>query len=222
VGAELAFEFGYAVQSSTSKAGRGKRLKLLTKAVSVGVFVLAYSVQAADIESNSVSIVQNALAKLWDYQANHGSERGWSLGLELPEVVINQYIHQLIASGQRQGVLDAQVKFVADNRVALTCNLDVPKVCGWDAKLCKQAKLGNRASLPLEAQITMDVSGGVAAVSVTRVTSPGFTADPALLKKLLVTVASHQPEHFELGKPIHLAFPLSAAVHGNMLTVKVN
>ncbi len=104
----------------------------------------------------------------------------------------------------------------------LNCNLDLPKVCGWDAKLCKQAKLGGQPSLPLEAQITMNVSGGVAAVSLTRVTSPGFTSDPALLKKLLEAVASHQPEHFELGKPIRLAFPLSAAVHGNMLTVKVN
>lgn len=188
----------------------------------MAVFLLSLSVHAADVDSSSVGIVQNALAKLWDYQANHGSERGWSLGVELPEVVINQYIHQLIASGQRQGVLDAQVKFVAGNGVDLTCNLDLPKVCGWDAKLCKQAKLGGRPSLPLEAQITMDVSGGVAAVSVTRVTSPGFAVDPALLKKLVETIASHQPEHFELGKPIHLAFPLSAAVHGSMLTVKVN
>ncbi len=202
--------------------GRGKRLKQLTKAASVVAFLLARSVQAADIDSNSVSLVQSALAKLWDYKANHGSERGWSLGLELPEVVINQYIRQLIASGQRQGVLDAQIKFGAGSGVDLTCNLDLPKVCGWNAKLCKQAKLGDRPSLPLQAQMTLDVSGGVAAVSVTRVTSSGFTGDPSVLKKLVEAVASHQPEHFELGKPIHLAFPLNAAVHGNMLTVKVN
>ncbi len=70
----------------------------------------SHTLQAADVDSNSVSIVQSALAKLWDYKANHGSQRGWSLGLALPEVVINQYIHQLIASGQRQGVLDAADK----------------------------------------------------------------------------------------------------------------
>jgi hypothetical protein len=54
------------------------------------------------------------------------------------------------------------------------------------------------------------------------VTSSGFTGDPSVLKKLVEAVASHQPEHFELGKPIQLAFPLNAAVHGNVLTVKVN
>jgi hypothetical protein len=210
------------VQSITLKVGRGRRLKLLTQAAGVIVFLLAPSAPAADIDSNSVSVVQGALAKLWDYQTNHGRERGWSLGMELPEIVINQYIHQLIASGQRQGVLDAQVKFTSGNAVDLTCNLDLPKVCEWDAKSCKQAKLGNRRSLPLEARITMDVSGGVATVSVTRVASPGYTADPALLRKLVEAVASHQPEHFALGKPIHLAFPLSAAAHGNTLTVKVN
>jgi hypothetical protein len=188
----------------------------------VVIFVPAPTVRAADIDSNSVSIVQGALARLWDYKANHGSERGWSLGLELPEIVINQYIHQLIASGQRKGVLDAQVKFRADGGVDLACNLDLPKVCGWNEKLCKQAKLGDRPSLPLQAQITMNVSGGVASVTVTQVASPGFTGDPALLKKLVEAVALHQPEHFELGKPIHLAFPLSAAVHGSVLTVKVN
>lgn len=210
------------MQSGTLKTGRGKRLRRLTNAAGLVAFLLVNTLQAADVDSTSVSIVQSALAKLWDYKANHGSQRGWSFGLELPEVVINQYIHQLIASGQRQGVLDAQIKFGAGNGVDLTCNLDLPKVCGWNAKLCKQAKLGDRRSLPLQAQITMDVSGGVAAVSVTGVTSPGFDADPALLKKLIETLASHQPEHFDLGKPIHLAFPLSAAVHGNMLTVKVN
>jgi hypothetical protein len=210
------------VQSNTLKVGRGRRLTLLTQAASVAIFLLAPTVRAADIDSNSVSIVQGALARLWDYKTNHGSERGWSLGLELPEIVINQYIHQLIASGQRQGALDAQVKFTPDNGVDLTSNLDLPKVCGWNEKLCKQAKLGDRSSLPLQARMTMSVSGGVASVTVTQVTSPGFTGDPALLKKLLETVASHQPEHFELSKPIHLAFPLSAAVHGNVLTVKVN
>jgi hypothetical protein len=195
--------------------------KLLTRGASV-VILLTPTVRAADVDSNSVSIVQGALARLWDYKANHGSERGWSLGLELPEIVINQYIHQLIASGQRQGVLDAQVKFRPDNGVDLTCDLDLPKVCGWNAKLCKQAKLRDRPSLPLQAQLTLKVSGGVASVTVKQVASPGFTGDPALLKKLVEAVASNQPEHFELGKPIHLAFPLNAAVHGNVLTVKVN
>jgi len=210
------------VQSIIVKIARGRRTKRLIQGAGLVVLLLAPAVQAADIDSSSVSIVQNALARLWDYKANHGSERGWSLGLELPEIVINQYIHQLIASGQRQGVLNAQIKFGAGNEVDLACDLDLLKVCAWNGKLCKQAKLEGRASLPLQAQITMDVSGGVAAVTVTQVTSPGFTGDRALLKKLVETVASQQPEHFELGKPIHLAFPLSAAAHGNVLTIKVN
>lgn len=186
------------------------------------ILLLTPAGQAADLDSSSVSLVQSAFARLWDYKANHGSERGWSLGLELPEIVINQYIHQLVVSGQRQGVLDAQVKFRPDGGVDLSCTLDLPKVCAWNAKACQQAKLGDRASLPLQAQFTLKISDGVAAVSVTQVTSPGFTGDTGLLKKLMEAVAAHQPEHFDLAKPIHLAFPLNAAVHGNTLTVKVN
>jgi hypothetical protein len=63
------------VQSGTLKVGRGRRLKLLTQAAGVVAFLLTTTVRAADIDSNSVSIVQSALARLWDYKANHGSER---------------------------------------------------------------------------------------------------------------------------------------------------
>ena len=172
---------------------------------------------AAAWPDDAVETVKSTLARLWDYQASNGADKGWSIAFSFPETVVNDYIKYLISSHTRDGVRDASVKLKHDS-VELTCTVDVGRIHEWRPQLFKAGSpLLDKDTLTLKATFNVTVAGNTATVTVVSVSAGDAAVDATLARQVLDALAAGQPEHFDLSKAVHLPFTLKRVQIGSGL-----
>ena len=191
-------------------------LKNFSRCLAAGVAVIAMWHAARASAAEGMETIKSTLAKLWEYQAENGKERGWKLSFGFPEMAVNEYIKYLIATNARPGVKEAEVHFAGNNAVDLTCTIDLDQVRSWDPKAIPQeSPLHARGALKVNSKIDVKVNDSLATFSVVSAKDMEGDTPMPVIAALFRVVASHQPEHFDIDKPIHLPFPIKQMKIGN-------
>jgi hypothetical protein len=166
--------------------------------------------KAAAGEDIGVSVIKDLFAQLWDYQSGKTEGRK-HVDFDIPETLVNQYIAYLINSQTRLGVQQATIKIIAKNKVDIACSLDLKQIKAWDPKVIGPgSSLDGKDNLQVHATASVDITDGLARVAI--LSASGAPANSSKIQDLFRVVASNQPEHFDLNKPIKLPFALSVAM----------
>ena len=180
----------------------------------LGALLLLYPLgRAAAGDDVGVGVVKDLLTQLWDYQnGKTGAQK--HVGFDIPETLVNQYIAYLIDSQTRLGVKQATIKVASKNQVNVACGLDLRQIKAWDPSVIGEGSpLVGKDELPVNATVSVDIANGMAKISILSASdASGGTVGQAVIQQLFQVVASNQPEHFDLNKPIKLPFNLSVAM----------
>jgi hypothetical protein len=179
----------------------------------LGALLLLYPLgRSAAGDDVGVGVVKDLLAQLWDYQ--NGKAGGQKhVGFDLPETLVNQYIAYLIDSQTRRGVKQATIKVASKNQVSVACRLDLRQIKAWDPSVIGEGSpLVGKDELAVNATVSVDITNGMAKISILSASDASGAVDKAVIQQLFQVVASNQPEHFDLNKPIKLPFNLSVAM----------
>jgi hypothetical protein len=151
--------------------------------------------------------IQGLLTQLWSYANLDASARsGRTVTFDFSEDLINAYVKTLILTGNRRGASSASVSFQGDGGVALALTVDLAQLKEWDEALCEAA---SKAKSPtIQVVFRFKRQEGRPAVYLASVSKTKDGLSPELAKSVLQVVASHQPEHFNLGAPIVVPFGL--------------
>ena len=184
-------------------------LKKFPQCLAAGMAVIGIWHAGRAAAAEGIETIKSTLAKLWEYQAENGKERGWKLSFGFPEMAVNEYIKYLIATNARPGVKEAQVHFAGNNVVDLTCVIDLDQVRSWDPQAIPQdSPLRARGTLKVNAKIDVKVNDSLATFSVESAKDMEGDTPMPVIATLFRVVASHQAEHFDIDKPIRLPFPI--------------
>jgi len=190
-------------------------LKNFTRCLAAGCAAILLW-HAAAASSEGIETIKSTLAKLWEYQAENGKDRGWKLSFGFPELAVNEYIKYLIATNARPGVKEAEVHFAGNNVVDLTCTIDLDQVRLWDPKaIPEDSPLRARGTLKVNSKIDVKVTDSLATFSVVSAKEVGGDTPMPVIATLFRVVALHQPEHFDIDKPIRLPFPIKQVKIGS-------
>ena len=174
--------------------------------------LLLYSSGKAAASDVGIRVVKDLLDQLWDYQ-NGQTEGKKHVGFDVPEILVNQYIAYLIDSKTRLGVKAATLKITGKNKVDIDCAIDLNQIRRWSPAAIKlDPLLADKDDLRVLATATVDITGGMATVSLlsARDIAGGISLDT--IKTLFRVIARNQPERFDIDNPIKLPFDLSVSM----------
>ena len=134
-------------------------------------------------------------------------------GINVPEILVNQYIAYLIDSKTRLGVKAATIKITGKDTVTVGCRLNLVQIGKWNAAAIKaDPLLAGKDDLNVTAAAKMDITNGIATVSLLSAHDATGGIGLDTLKALFRVVARNQPEHFDIDHPIKLPFDLSVVM----------
>jgi hypothetical protein len=163
-----------------------------------------------------VRVVKDLLDQLWDYQKGQTDGKK-HVGFDVPEILVNQYIAYLIDSKTRLGVKAATIKITGKNMVNIDCQLDLVQIRNWNyAAIRSDPQLADKDDLEVIADAKVDITNGMATVSLLSARDVGGGIGLDTIKTLFRVVARNQPEHFDIDNPIKLPFDLSVAMADGM------
>ena len=174
--------------------------------------LLLYPPGKAAVSDVGVRVVKDLLDQLWDYRSGQ-AEGKKHVGFNVPEILVNQYIAYLIDSKTRLGVKAATIKITGKDTVTVGCRLDLVQIGKWNAAAIKaDPLLAGKDDLNVTAAAKMDITNGIATVSLLSAHDATGGIGLDTLKALFRVVARNQPEHFDIDHPIKLPFDLSVVM----------
>jgi hypothetical protein len=160
----------------------------------------------AAVAAQPVMDVLSSLAR-WD---QNGRDPGQKVGFELPESAVNAYAAYILRERPRPGVRSAHLTLLPGNQITVETEIDFDTVAGWNVWAPPQvlkALLNGRKSLRMTFEF--DARNGMVTFKWKEIVGPDNKAiRSSVLAGFLEVLGAHQPESYDMTKPIPLPFGL--------------
>ena len=153
--------------------------------------------------------ILDLLASLAKFDQN-GRDPGQKLGFEIPERAVNEYLAYSLRNRPRPGISALTVTLLPKNDVSGVVEIDFDVVKRWNPEILPEPLrplLSGKQALRVTAHF--ESRNGSFTFALKDVHGPdGKLLSNKIMTDVLQSIGSHQPESYDLAKPIPLPFGL--------------
>jgi hypothetical protein len=154
--------------------------------------------------------IADLLASLGKFDRDGKGTAAQKIGFEIPERAVNEYLAYSLRNRPRPGISAITVTLLPKNDISATVEIDFNSIKQWDPEILPEALrplLSGKRSIQLNAHF--ESKNGTFTFALKDVHGPdGKLLENKIMTVLLQALGSHQPESYDVGKPIPLPFGL--------------
>lgn len=166
-------------------------------------------VAPAGTVTEGVVQIKQLLEGLQAYDRNGRNASAQSISFQLPESHINEYLAFACKTRPRPGIDGISVEILPNNRVSATVIVNFEAVAGWAATLLPDMLKTLNGRQPIRAELEFQAHDGTLMFKISTVHLPGGgLLDLQVAGAVLQYLAAHQPENYDVSRPIPLPFGL--------------